>query len=260
MNFPKYSARRSLAVVLLGAAPLQAAWADEPEGPPDVAGRHWAIGVGGGVQTQPYAGIDRKAQALPLILFENKYVRVAGPGLDLKLPDAGPVSLSLRARYADEGYAEDDAPGLAGMASRHGGVWLGASARWRSGVAQLFTEVLSDASGHSNGLQARVGVDKEIRFGRFSVTPTVSAIWLDRKYVGYYYGVTAAEATMARPEYDGRATVNTEFTLRTRYMLAPDQALTLDIGATRLGAGIQNSPLVGRSATANVRMGYLYRF
>jgi len=260
MNFPKYSARRSLAIALLGAAPLQAAWSDEPEGPPDADGRHWAIGLGGSVQTQPYAGVDRKTRALPLVLFENKYVRVAGPGLDLKLPDAGPVAFSLRARYSDEGYAEDDAPGLAGMASRHGGVWLGAAARWRSDFAQVFAEVSSDASGHSKGLQARVGVDKELRLGRFSLTPSVSVSWFDRKYVDYYYGVTSAEALATRSQYDGRATVNTDLNVRGRYMLSPQSAVTFELGATRLGSGITDSPLVDRSTTARVGVGYLYRF
>lgn len=260
MNFPKYSARRGLAVALLSAALLQSAWSDEPEGPPGADGRHWAIGLGGGIATQPYAGIDRKTQALPLLLFENQYVRVMGPGVDLRLPDAGPVSLSLRARYSEEGYAEDDAPNLAGMASRHGGVWLGASARWRSDIAHVFTDVASDASGHSKGLQARVGVDQTFRLGRFSLTPGIAAVWFDRKYVDYYFGVASAEALATRPRYDGRATVNTELSLRTRYMLSPQSAVTFDIGATRLGSGITDSPLVDRSTTTKVGVGYLYRF
>jgi outer membrane scaffolding protein for murein synthesis (MipA/OmpV family) len=260
MNFPKYSARRSLAVALIGAAPLQATWSAEPEGPPDADGRHWAIGLGGGIQTQPYAGVDRKAQALPILFFQNQYVRVMGLGVDLKLPDAGPVSFALRARYSGEGYAEDDSPRLAGMASRHGGVWLGASARWRNDIATMFSEVSSDASGHSKGLQARLGIDKEFRLGRVSLTPGVSATWYDNKYVDYYYGVTSAEALASRAQYGGRATVNTELSLRSRYMLSPQSALTFEIGATRLGSGITDSPLVDRSTTAKVGVGYLYRF
>lgn len=260
MNFSKYSARRSLAVALLGAAPLQAAWSDETDGPPGADGRHWGIGLGGGIQTQPYAGVDRKTQALPILFFENRYVRLIGPGIDLKLPDAGPVSFALRARYSGEGYTEDDSPMLAGMGSRHGGVWLGASARWRNDIAQVFSEVSGDVSGRSNGLQARLGIDKEFRLGRFGLTPGISATWYDSKYVDYYYGVTSAEALATRAQYSGRATVNTELSLRSRYMLSPQSALTFEIGATRLGSGITDSPLVDRSTTAKVGVGYLYRF
>jgi len=260
MNFPRYSARRRLAVALLVAAPLQAAWSDEPDGPPGADGPHWGIGLGGGVQTQPYAGVDRKAQALPILFFENRYVRVMGPGLDLKLPDAGPVSFALRARYSGEGYAEDDSPLLAGMGSRHGGLWLGASARWRNDVAPVFAEVSSDASGHSKGLQARIGIDREFRLGRFSLAPGLSATWYDSKYVDYYYGVTPAEALATRAQYSGRATVNTELILRGRYLLSPVAALTFEIGAARLGSGISDSPLVDRSTTAKLGVGYAYRF
>jgi outer membrane scaffolding protein for murein synthesis (MipA/OmpV family) len=259
MNLPKYSACRGFAIVLLSAAPLQAAWSDEPEGPPD-DGRHWAIGLGGGVETQPYAGVERKAQALPILLFQNQYVRVMGPSVDLKLPDAGPVSFALRARYSGDGYAEDDSPTLAGMGSRHGGVWLGASARWRNDIATVFGEVSGDASGHSNGLQARVGVDKEFRFGRLGLTPALSATWYDSKYIDYYYGVTSAQALATRAQYSGRATLNAELSLRGRYILTPQSALTFEIGATRLGSGITDSPLVDRSTTAKAGVGYLYRF
>jgi len=260
MNLSKYSARRRLAVALLVAAPLQAAWSDEPDGPPGADGRHWGIGLGGGVQTQPYAGVDRKAQALPLLFFENRYVRVMGPGVDFKLPDAGPVSFALRARYSGEGYAEDDSPTLAGMGSRHGGVWLGASVHWRNDIATVFGEVSSDASGHSNGLQARVGIDKEFRLGRVSLTPALSATWYDSKYVDYYYGVTSAQALATRAQYSGRSTVNTELSLRGRYLLTPQSALTFEIGTARLGSGVADSPLVDRSTTAKVGVGYLYRF
>lgn len=260
MNFPNSSARHRLVIALLVAAPLQAARADELEGLPGADGRHWGIGLGGGVQTQPYAGVERKTQALPVLFFENRYVRVMGLGVDLKLPDAGPVSFALRARYSGEGYAEDDSPLLAGMGSRHGGLWLGASTRWRNDVAPVFAEVSSDASGHSKGLQARIGIDREFRLGRFSLTPGLSATWYDSKYVDYYYGVTSAEALATRVQYSGRATVNAELSLRGRYLLSPVSALTFDIGATRLGSGITDSPLVDRSTTAKFGVGYLYRF
>jgi len=118
----------------------------------------------------------------------------------------------------------------------------------------------SDASGHSKGLQARVGLDKAFQFGRVSLTPSLSATWYDSKYVDYYYGVSSAEALTTRARYSGRSTVNLELSLRSRYMLSPVSALTFDLGATRLGGGITDSPLVDRSTTAKASVGYLYRF
>jgi outer membrane scaffolding protein for murein synthesis (MipA/OmpV family) len=43
-------------------------------------------------------------------------------------------------------------------------------------------------------------------------------------------------------------------------MLAPNQTTFVDLGVTRLGSSIKNSPLVDRSTLPMVRVGYLYRF
>jgi outer membrane protein len=78
----------------------------------------WGLGLGVGMEGKAYRGVGNDTNALPLVMFENRWVSVFGPGVDLKLPSAGPVSLRLRARYADDGFEADDSPALAGMAER----------------------------------------------------------------------------------------------------------------------------------------------
>lgn len=229
-------------------------------GLPDDNGTHWGLGLGVGTEHQPYTGIGSKTQVMPLIFFENRYVRVLGLGADLKLPSAGPVSFSLRARYANDGYKDSDAPILSGMEKRKGGLLAGGVAQWRTDLGVLSAEALGDVSGASHGSQFKLGLDKPFRIGMFNVTPRVAAVWLDRKTVDYYYGVKAAEARVGRAQYDGRSTVNTELGVRTGYALAPNQIVTLDVGATLYGSGIKNSPLVDRSTQTSVRLGYVYRF
>jgi len=249
-----------LAAALGLAAPLQSTLAqDVPEGRDPNAAR-WGIGLGVGVESRPYEGAERKVRPLPILTFENRYVRVAGPGIDLKLPELGPVSFALSARYMGRAYKASDAPILEGMEDRKGGAWLGGSARWRTSVVDMQAELLRDVSGNSEGLQAKLGLSKEFRAGRFMFTPGVAATWMDKKLVSYDYGVTAEEALAGRPQYDGKATVNLDLNLRTMYMLAPQHVLMLDVGGTHLGSGITDSPLVGRDNIARVRFGYLYRF
>lgn len=249
-----------LAAVIGMAAPLQAALAQDMPGERDPNATQWGLGLGVGVENRPYEGADRKVRALPFLLFENRYVRVAGPGIDLKLPDAGPVSFALSARYMGAAYKSGDAPILEGMEDRKGGAWLGGSARWHAPEFELQAELLRDVSGNSEGLQARLMLSREFRAGRFMFTPGVGATWLDKKVVAYDYGVTAEEALPGRPQYDGKATVNLDLNLRTAYLLAPHQMLLLDVGGTHLGSGITDSPLVGRDNIARARFGYLYRF
>jgi outer membrane scaffolding protein for murein synthesis (MipA/OmpV family) len=171
------------------------------------------------------------------------------------------VSFSLRARYAlGDGYESDDAPILNGMEERKPSFWLGGAVQWRTEYAKLSAEVSGDASSHSKGTEARLGVEHDFRFGRFMFTPRVAAVWRDAKYVDYYYGVRPEEATAFRPAYEGRGTTNAEVGLRTFYGISQHDGAFLDVSATALGSSIKDSPLVDRRILPAVRLGYLYRF
>lgn len=244
-----------LAVGLAAGLPLSSLAADEP-----VADSQWGLGLAVGVSQRPYRDADNETRALPLLTYENRWVRIGGPGIDLKLPSAGPVSFALRARYAFDGYEQDDAPILNGMTERKDSFWLGGAAKWHNPIVDVSAEWLGDVSSHSKGQQFKLQLDRSFRAGAFQFTPRVAATWLDRKYVDYYYGVTAPEVTADRPFYEGAATVNAEVGLRTVYGLAPRHALSLDVSTTRLGTGIKDSPLVERRNVSRVVFGYVYRF
>lgn len=220
----------------------------------------WGLGFAAASDRKPYRAFDNKTQGLPLVTYENRYVSILGPGLDLKLPSAGPVSFRLRARYANDGYEPQDSPFLAGMDKRKAGFWLGGAATWHAGFANLSAELLADASGNSDGMQFKLRLDRRFQAGAFDITPRISANWVDKKYVDYYYGVRSYEVRADRSLYEGRSTVNVEVGLRLGYALAPKQTVFLDVSASSLGSGVKDSPLVDRSSATAVRVGYIYRF
>ena len=155
------------AAVLWFAAP--GAWAQQ-------AGSQWGLGVGVGVERQPYRDYDNKLRGLPILLYSNQYVSVIGPGVDVHLPSAGPVELRLRARYARDGYEEEDSPFLAGMAERKDSIWVGGAALWRTDFASLSAEILGDASGKSKGTKFKLQVDRRFAAGAFGLTPRLAAL------------------------------------------------------------------------------------
>lgn len=220
----------------------------------------WTIGVAGGINKKVYRDFDDKASGLPLLTYENKYVHVFGPGVDVKLPSLGPVSFRLRGRFIGEGYEASDSPVLQGMSDRDSSFWVGGAATWRTGIVDLSAEVLADAMGNSKGTRAKLQIDRRFAAGSFGFTPRLAAEWVDKKYAGYYYGVTAGEARAGRPGYQGDSTVNTEIGMRIDWRVAPKHAVFLDMGATRMGSSIKNSPLVEKDTQYGVRIGYFYRF
>ncbi|QGZ40943.1 outer membrane scaffolding protein for murein synthesis (MipA/OmpV family) [Pseudoduganella flava] len=219
----------------------------------------WGLGLGAGYERKIYRDFDNKAKALPLVLYESRWLSVFGPKLDVKLPIGGPVSLRLRVRYAGDGYEAEDSPYLAGMAERKGGVWVGAAAIWKNSVANVAAEALA-ATGDAEGKRFKLEVNREFRAGAFTVTPRIAADWYDSKYVDYYYGVRADEARTWRPQYSGDSTSAVEVGVRFSYALRQRHRFFVDVSASRSGSAIKDSPLVERATEPGVRLGYLYAF
>ena len=221
----------------------------------------WAVGAGLGMYKKPYIGSRTRVMALPLVSYENSWVRLAGPMIDFKLAQPGDFSFTLRARLAlQEGYKSSDAGILDGMEKRKGGVWIGPAMSWRTGYGNLTASLAGDASGNSKGAQAQIGFSRSFLVGEVQLTPHIGATWLSDKYVDYYYGVKSNEALALRPQYSGKATTNLDLGLRTSYKVASNQSVSVDIGVRRYGSGIIDSPLVDRRITPQASAVYLYRF
>lgn len=257
------------ALILLAVA----AGAAERDGPPDgdasaeSESYSWGLGIAGISQQQPYTGIDRFNIAIPMIHFENRWVELMGPWLDIKLSDVEwgedqRFQFAVRTQlFGFDGYKPKDAPILDGMDERESGIFTGPSARWSSPLIDVFGEWMFDASGNSKGQRMGIGLERQFHFGeRFMFTPSATAIWLDKKYADYYYGVRGTEVRADRPGYVANSTMNAELSLRGDYFLDEHQAVFVQMGYTALGRAIKDSPLTDRSAESMIFMGYLYRF
>lgn len=250
---------RCLAAALALSAPL-AAFAQAPRGADADGASSWAVGIALWPERKPYRDFDNKTRVWPLLTFENRWVRVFGPGVEFKLGRSGPLSYGLTLGYAGEGYKAGDSPFLTGMDKRRAGIWAGGRLGLQMGLTSFSTDLSADASNHSQGMRLRLGVDHRVPLGDFGLTPRLTATWLDRSYVDYYYGVKANEATAARAAYSPGSAVNVEFGVRADYRLDSQQVLFADVGVVALGNSIKRSPLIERSTVPELRLGYLYRF
>jgi MipA family protein len=223
-------------------------------------GSSWGLGMAVMAESKPYRDVDNETKVVPLVTFENRWVRVLGPKLEVKLAQSGPVSFGLTASYGMDGYQASDSDFLNGMSKRSGSAWLGAQATLRSELALLTTQWTADASGHSGGQRFMLGIEHRFSLGPIGLTPRLNATWMDSDFVKYYYGVEAAEVRAGRPQYSPGSTVNTELGLRLDYRMAPQHMVFADLGGTALGSAIKSSPLVDRSSISELRLGYLYRF
>lgn len=220
----------------------------------------WGLGAGVAVVEKPYRDFETDTIGLPVVSYENKWISASIPTFDVKLYEPGALSFRLRARYAGDGYEADDSPVLAGMEDRKASLWAGAAVIWKTEYANVTGEFLADAMGKSKGTRARLQVDRRFAAGKFGFTPRLAAEWVDDKYVDYYYGVRQSEATATRAFYEGKATTNIHAGLRVDYTPARHHMLFLDLGASRFGSTVKDSPLVDKPNQTSIALGYVYRF
>jgi len=220
---------------------------------------HWGLGAGVGVEAKPYKKDRAEVLPLPLVYFDDKWVRLFGNSIDLKIGQLNEISVALRGQVGlFDGYKQSDAPILNGMQNRNSVTfWYGPSLAWRSAFGTLSGSYLI---GGNKGQRASIEFEKTFDAGKWSFSPHVGTEWLSRKYVDYYYGVTAQEARSWRRQYSGSATEKTEVGMRLGYQLTAEQTVSLDVAVTHLGHGITDSPLVGKRFIPEARLGYMYRF
>jgi len=220
----------------------------------------WALGFGGVVLDKPYRDFSREVKPLPVVSYESKWISAGVPAVDVKLYSLGTLSLRLRARWTADGYSSTDSPILSGMDERKSSLWAGGAVIWKTDLANLSGEVLADAMGNSKGARAKFQIDRRFSSGTLGLTPRLAVEWVDSKYVDYYYGVRKSEAIAGRAFYEGQATANLQLGLRMDYSPVPHHSVFVDLGATRYGNGIKDSPIVDKATGAAVALGYAYRF
>lgn len=243
-----------LASALALVAPAAQASAPEAEVPT------WGLGLALSPDFRPYRDFDQKTRVWPLLSFENRWLRVAGPGVEFKLGQAGPVALGLTLSYAGDGFDASDSPVFQGMAERRASVWVGGRAAARTGLGLVSAEWQADAAGHSKGQKLKLGWQQRLPLGDWALTPRVGATWHDQRFVRYYYGVEAGEVRAGRAPYRPGDAWTTEVGVRADLRLTPAHGLFADLGAVVYGDRFAASPLVDRRTVPSVRVGWLTRF
>lgn len=227
---------------------------------PENSGGQWSLGIGAIGIDKAYRNFDREVIALPVVSYESKWISASLPTFDVKLYATPSLSLRLRTRWSGDGYEAKDSPALTSMAERKGSIWAGAAVIWKTDLANISGEVLADAMGKSKGMRAKMLIDRRFAAAQFGFTPRLAAEWVDDKYVDYYYGVRPSEVQAGRSLYEGKSTTNLQVGLRMDYTPAPHHTVFMDVGTTRFGSAVKDSPLVGSARQTAFALGYVYRF
>jgi len=154
------------------------------------------------------------------------------------------------------GFVASDGALLAGMSDREPATEAGINVAWDSPIGYLDFAYLNDVSDTHEGSAVKVMFSTRLfERGKLFVKASGGYERMSQRAVTYYYGVSPAEATAARPEYvSADSIIHTYLGLDARYRLSKQWSLNVHLSNNKLGEQIENSPIVDR---ANVTVAYI---
>jgi outer membrane protein len=210
----------------------------------------------------PYIGGGTRTDLLPLYLYEGDrfFLRSTRAGFKLWQPDdAQRLELFIARRL--EGYPEDRRPEiLDGMAMRSKGVDLGLRYRWQPGASTWSVSAMHDLGSISNGAELRADYAWTWQSERWALQPGVGIAWRSAHLNDYYFGVTAAEATLARPAYHADSGFDTTASLYASYRILRNWRVVGGVSSVWHSSEIEDSPLVRTGTLPTYSLGAVYDF
>jgi len=89
-------------------------------------------------------------------------------------------------------------------------------------------------------------------------TPGLGLRWQDSNLVNYYYGVSPAEVAPGRPAYSPGSSTNPYVSFGISTDISEHWQFRGNIQYLRFGGAIHDSPIVDRSGSATIFIGFLY--
>ncbi len=159
--------------------------------------------------------------------------------------------LDVRISYKGHAYK------ATGMGTRHKTIYGGVGLR----ILNIKLEALKDLSGLSDGSMFSMAAIIPIPLGHIGIIMLQGEIeFYDRKYVDYYFGVHADEATSERPAYVGKWATDYNFQLQCQFFLTKHWILHITPGFRYYDDTIYNSPTVIDRREYSIMAGFGYQF
>lgn len=225
------------------------------------------LGAGGYYQSQPYQAVDALTLPTPLIFFDNGYIYARWVrfgayflGNEGKRFSWG-FSLTIQPRTL--GYASSDSAQLAGMDEKKSSWEAGIAYSMKfNGVGYFEFLALQDVLQNSNGRLYRAELGKKIVLDKLTFVPSVLAIYFDKQFNNYYYGVKAHEANAAlnRNAYEANGGMNYAAQLFINYDINHNWHILANARYDHLAKTIAQSPITQDNYILSGMLSAMYSF
>ncbi len=218
--------------------------------------------LGGGLRagSYNYVGETARTDLVPLYLYDGERIFAHGTSIGVHLIDADAFTFDVLGRVRYDQLDPKSNTELSHLNKRKFSADAGVSATLKGRLGQLSLTAVADTLGRSNGSEVDLTYRKQFSWGPWGVTPYIGVFWQDEKLTGYYYGVSAAEATPEYPEYTPGEAVNVEWGINSSYQITDHFFAFANVGFDSLDSTIFNSPIVRAKHNAYGFLGAGYIF
>lgn len=217
------------------------------------------IGLAALVENEGYKDGGTEVEPLPVFFYQSERLRILGPQLTYRLLGDRNNHVGLRLDYRFDGYDKDDGAIFSGMEERKSGAALGLAGQLHVGVGNIYFSAAKSISA-SKGAYATIQYGIPHKVGGWTVTPRAGVELFNAKYANYYFGVRPGQARIGRPAYTPGSALNLDVGVDLHRDFGRHHTVLGSVKYRRYATDIKESPLMEKSGSPRLNIGYLYRF
>ncbi|KZN54785.1 hypothetical protein N474_17285 [Pseudoalteromonas luteoviolacea CPMOR-2] len=220
------------------------------------------FGLGGALITQDegYKDVGSETQFVPAIAIEYGDFRLLGPYASYTFFKTERFELAATGMLRLDGYEQDDSDVFQGMEDRDMSFDFGLEAEIDTDFGEFGIKYTQDVSNTHDGYEATLSYGIPLRVEKGRIVPYIAASFSSEDLANYYYGVKASEATADRSFYQVDSATNFEIGVQSDWFFGKNHMIKADASYTSFDSTIKDSPLVDKSGTFQILLGYVYVF
>ncbi|AOT10720.1 MipA/OmpV family protein [Pseudoalteromonas luteoviolacea] len=220
------------------------------------------LGIGGAfiVQDEGYKGVGSETEFVPAIAVEYGDFRLLGPYASYTFFETEHIEIAATGMLRLDGYEQADDALFSGMEDRDMSFDFGFEAEIDTDFGEFGIKFTQDVTSTHEGYEASLSYGIPMRVQQGRVMPYISANFASEDLANYYYGVKRSEATGSRAFYEVDSAANLEIGISSDWFFGKNHMIKADASYTAFDSTIKDSPLVDKSGTFQLLLGYVYVF
>ncbi|OCQ21884.1 hypothetical protein A7985_08730 [Pseudoalteromonas luteoviolacea] len=220
------------------------------------------FGLGGAVvvQDEGYKDVGSETQFVPAIAIEYGDFRLLGPYASYTFFKTDNFELAATGMLRLDGYEQADSEIFKGMEDRDMSFDFGLEAEIDTDFGEFGIKYTQDVTNTHEGYEATLSYGMPFTVDRGRIAPYIAVSFASEDLANYYYGVKAHEATASRAFYQVDSATNFEIGVSSDWFFGQNHMIKADVSYTSFDSTIKDSPLVDKSGTFQLLLGYVYVF